>query len=43
MDKHFKTMKQKPVVDELEMELFDDSCDESSDSGLENLVGNSFE
>ncbi|CAE7679140.1 unnamed protein product [Symbiodinium sp. CCMP2592] len=41
MDKHFKTMKPKPVVDELEMELFDDSCDESSDSGLENLVGNS--
>ena len=41
MDNHFKTMKPKPVINELEMELFDDSCEESSDSGLENLVGNS--
>ncbi|CAE7766890.1 unnamed protein product [Symbiodinium necroappetens] len=40
LDNHFKTMKPKPMVDELEMELVDDSCDESSDSGLENLVGN---
>ena len=41
LDNHFKTMKPKPVINELEMELFDDSCEESSDSGLENLVGNS--
>ncbi|OLP91089.1 hypothetical protein AK812_SmicGene27264 [Symbiodinium microadriaticum] len=41
LDNHFKTMKPKPVVDELEMQLFDDSDDDSSDSGLENLVGNS--
>ncbi|CAE7228513.1 unnamed protein product [Symbiodinium sp. CCMP2456] len=41
LDNHFKTMKPKPVVEEESMELYDDSCDESSDSGLENLVGNS--
>ncbi|CAE6973304.1 unnamed protein product [Symbiodinium sp. CCMP2592] len=39
LDTHFKTMKPEPVVDEVNMELFDDTDDASSDSGLENLVG----
>ncbi|CAE7786920.1 unnamed protein product [Symbiodinium sp. CCMP2456] len=39
LDKHFKTMKPKPAVDEENMLLYDDSDGDSSDSGLENLVG----
>ncbi|CAE7171134.1 unnamed protein product [Symbiodinium microadriaticum] len=39
LDDHFKTLKPKPVVDELDMELMDSGDISSSDSGLEDLVG----